>query len=257
MIVMLSCMAVALCFVSFGLGIMNLASPRAAAAAPPPSRPAPVPAPPEARKELEKADRLRAHVAAQRVETEELKAAIEEWKKQRAERQKELEDAGNRLATLQSLFAVENGKKTKNTDDLMRLRAAKELAARELAALRERIKQARGRVDAADKTIAELEKKIPKAETVIPWTTTFPIGSGQNPQFVECVKDAVVLQPQGQSFTLDQLKKKSAEFVQAIHRDFVAFGVRPEGFQSFNAAHALVVAKGLKVGYRPVEGFAH
>jgi uncharacterized phage infection (PIP) family protein YhgE len=255
MIILLSCMAVALCFMSFGLGLVNLTGSKAMAAPPaaPAPEPAPAPAPSEDRQDAKRNEELTARVAAQRDEVDKLKAALENQKKELERRVKELEQARNLLAKLQAQAAEEDGKLARGIETAAAQKKAAELAARELAALRERIRQARERIDAVEKKIKELREQIDKRKGEVDVTEIAPRGSGEDPQYVECLKDGVVLRPQGQQIALEQLKKKSPAFLQGIHRDFVVFLVRPQGFASFRAAHSLAAEKGLKVGYRPVE----
>jgi hypothetical protein len=252
-IILLSCMAVALCFMSFGLGLVNLTGSKAIA--PPPAAPAPAPAPAasEDRQDAKRNEELVARVAAQREEVEKLRAALEDQKKERERRLRELEDARNLLAKLQAQAAEEEKKVADGTKALAGQQAAAEQAARELAALRDRIRQARERIDAAERKIGELRAQLDKRRGEVDVTEIAPRGSGANPQYVECLKDGLVLRPQGQQIALGELKRKSSAFAQAIHRDFVVFLVRPQGYDSFRAAHSLAVEKGLKVGYRPVE----
>jgi hypothetical protein len=70
------------------------------------------------------------------------------------------------------------------------------------------------------------------------------IGSGEKPQWVECIKEGVILQPQGRRIDLAGLNNSPA-LLQAIRQTgYVVFLVRPQGFEAFQHARALAIARG-------------
>ncbi len=254
MIMLLSCLAVALCFLSFGLGMINLTGSQAAAqpAPPPPPVAAPVPPPPPpedhesraqaAQKKLE-LQRLNSELERQRQELERLQRELEQ---QKANLKKARQQLAALLAQAQSL-AQQVAERTG------RLAGEQQQTTQAQAELDRRITEARRQLQEAERKIEELKKKIDDRKFVDPLRIFGGSGSVKNPQWIECVRDAVVLQPQGERITVEQLKNKSSSFTQTARRSYLVFLIRPQGFDSFEQARELAQSQGAKFGFEPVD----
>jgi hypothetical protein len=69
-------------------------------------------------------------------------------------------------------------------------------------------------------------------------------------QHVECVRGAVILEPQHTRIPVAELR--NGGFVAAVTGRGASFLVRPDGIDSFMAARAIARAAGITVGYEPV-----
>lgn len=79
-------------------------------------------------------------------------------------------------------------------------------------------------------------------------------GGGGEPQWVECVEDAVILQPQGLRVDLTDLEDGADAFQQTLRRaEYVVFLVRPGGFAAFVEGRRLAEANGVRFGFEPVD----
>jgi hypothetical protein len=72
----------------------------------------------------------------------------------------------------------------------------------------------------------------------------------RSPQIVECLRGAVILQPQHTRVPVAALR--SGAFVTAVTGRGVNFLVRPDGIDSFLAARAVAREAGVPIGYEPV-----
>jgi hypothetical protein len=98
-----------------------------------------------------------------------------------------------------------------------------------------------------------LQNVIEEKRSVVVGQIYGGIGSGEKPQWVECIKEGVILQPQGRQIDLAGLNSFPA-LLQAIRqKGYVVFLVQPQGFEAFQLARALAISQGAKVGYEPVD----
>jgi hypothetical protein len=213
MVVLLGCFAIALSFVTLGLGAINLAEP------PPADRP---------QSPTDDSDRTREAVEEMRAKV--ARAAAEVQGIEKANKEKQVVAA--RQHEQEREAAAESDVMGQEADDL------------------------RGKIRDAERRADSLRTKIAESQRVRVDQLYGRAGTGLNPQWVECVADAVILQPQGTQVGLDALKGNSGDaFVQAIRKTgYAAFLVRPKGFESFLAARSLANKQdGVKVGFEPVD----
>jgi hypothetical protein len=106
----------------------------------------------------------------------------------------------------------------------------------------------------ADRTAADLQPRIADARSVDVTRIYGRAADGGDPQYVECVEGAVILQPQAQRITVAELEGRSPAFVAAVQaKGYAVLLVRPNGFASFKATRRVTEAVGAKLGHEPVE----
>jgi predicted nucleic acid-binding Zn-ribbon protein len=124
-------------------------------------------------------------------------------------------------------------------------------AARRQAAQQE---AARQRLEGLRAEAAELERRIAALQASVGQTQearrTRAALEGRSAQNVECVRGAVILQPQHTRIPVAELR--SGRFVTAVTGRGASFLVRPDGMDSFLAARAIARAAGVTIGYEPV-----
>jgi exonuclease VII large subunit len=239
MIIVFVCLAVAMSFISFGLGLVNLVSDKA---------PTPV------RAEVSEQER-------QNVEStkREIQALQREWEQLTTQiaRQKTTvpgnptsSEGQNRLLALQTQsedlakqIAELVGRVTELEKNLVgRTNSAKEAEFQ--------VADARRQINEADHSIEQLQQTIQDKQKMDVLKLG---GSMKDPQIVECVKDEVVLQPQGARISIRSIKGSDSKFVNAVRQKEVFFLVRPSGYESFDAALMAAQNLGATVGYEPVD----
>jgi predicted RNase H-like nuclease (RuvC/YqgF family) len=244
MIIVFGCLAVTLSFISFGLGFVNLAMAKGRTDQLPPVT---VEVSPQ---DLEARDRTKAEILALQKELEQLSAQIARTREASTERTQDPEGLRSRLLALQE-----------RSTELQSQIAAKEARLAELggqlAGKEGAVKEAefhtadlRRQLEAADETIKDLKNAIEDKQKI---DVTKLGGSMKNPQYVECLDGAIVLQPQGDRISIQAIKGSDSKFVAAVRRREVFFLVRPNGFESFDAALASAEKVGATVGYEPVD----
>ena len=245
MIIVFGCLAVTLSFISFGLGFVNLAQAKGETDKSPP-----------ARLEIAEHDRLasegiRKEIVALQKELEQLSAQIARGKQNlRQGAGATSDDAREQLLSLQRTsteLQSEIADKEARVTDLGTQLAGKETAVKEAEF---RVGDVRRQLGVADETAKELRRAIEEKEKM---DVRRLGGSMKDPQFVECRKSEVVLQPQGERITVQSIKSSDARFVAAVRKKEVFFLVRPSGFESFDAALIAAENLGATVGYEPVD----
>ena len=117
----------------------------------------------------------------------------------------------------------------------------------EMERIRERLSKER-------QEILELQGKLSESECV-DVASAYNGAGGElgRPQFVECVKDTVLLQPQGRAIPSSEISAASHEFLDGIgSTGYVVFCVRPNGFESFVKARSIAEENEIAIGYEPI-----
>ena len=250
----LSCLVAAVCFTTLGLGFVNIAGgPRLPAQ--PPQVPEPAPA-------------LQPHVAKadngqptedRKNELENLAVKLErEARDVDRQKQKLALDRATLLKSQNTLAAIE-----KQIQDGVRQ------ASEKATTVKGQAEQQRGsgsvNVEArladdlrqtaeADRKADELRREIRDKKTLFDPDHLFAgRDPGEKPLWVECVKGAVILLPQGERIPMEGLNTAPA-FKQAVSGRYVVFLVRPDGFGAFANARAAAEENGAKrLGYEPID----
>ncbi|MGI8990825.1 MAG: hypothetical protein ACR2I2_14765 [Bryobacteraceae bacterium] len=265
MIILLSCLAVAMCFTTLGMGFVNLASgPRIPAPAP---KLAPVAVPAnlevsgpdtagtedrrQARKKLLEERNKKTYDLALAQVSGQLRD-LDQEKRKLAQQQYTLQKARATLADLQKQLQEQLRQASEKTRNMSR--QAELDRAKAEAEAQARLIEAQKQLAELDKKAEELRKEIIERRTLFDPQRIFGGNkAGETPQFVECAKDAIVLIPQGSRISLDNLKKGSS-FDKAVTGKYVVFLVRPDGFDTFNVARASAEENGAeRLGYEPID----
>ncbi len=265
MVVLMGCLAVAMCFTTFGMGLLNVASESAAVqkaladkalSKPPVLEPVPVAAPvAEPDKALEselrrleqkksslaiQGETLTAELSRKAVEISAVKTVSEA-------RGKTITDLRDQSGQISAGVAALRTKLASTSADMRRALEIQSQLERQLAALKDQSAQASLRIQELRDAIAE------KRNTFDP-AVTARMGPGREAAWVECVKGAVVLIPSKESFAVQDLVAHPDRFSQAVKNKHVGFLIRPEGFNSFSAARQVAERSGVKsIGYEPVD----
>ncbi|MDQ6665604.1 MAG: hypothetical protein M3Z23_14580 [Acidobacteriota bacterium] len=280
MIILLSCLAVAMCFTTLGMGFVNLASgPRIPAPHPTPKiGPAVVPAKLEISRpepiEKESEERLQAKALKLAKAEEERKKLLEEQNKKQydvalaqvsrqsrdldqekrklTQQQETLQKARATLTDLQKQLQDQLRQATERTRNMSR--QAELDRAKAEADAQARLIESQKQLAALDKKAGELRQEIIDRKTLFDPQRIFGgAKTGGTPQWVECAKDLIVLIPQAERISLDKLKKGSS-FDKAVTGKYVVFLVRPNGFETFNVARAAAEENGAEgLGYEPID----
>lgn len=212
MILLLICLAAALSFVSFGFGLINLAS---------------------AKQGTSQDRQLQAELDQKMAQLIQGQQTFERLRKAN-------EDLAGEVETKKTALAKQAGEQQQQAQDL--------------SALERRLQEVREQIAHEERTAQDLRRRISDKTSVSVGQIYGRTGSGKVPQWVECVKGGVVLQPQGERIGLDALKQKSSTFMQAIrHKGYVVFLVRPQGFEAFQEARQLAAGERVTLGYEPVD----
>jgi hypothetical protein len=101
--------------------------------------------------------------------------------------------------------------------------------------------------------IARLRKRQEDAVrvNVARWLAT--TNSAEKPQWVECGKDEVVLQPQGTRFAGPDWEAANAPLVAALNSSFAVLLVRPSGFDACAAVRRILEAHRIEYDLAPVD----
>lgn len=114
-----------------------------------------------------------------------------------------------------------------------------------------KIREKQKKVNKAEKKIRELNRKIEAKMKMVEVGQLYGKNRGENPRYVECNKNGLILQPQGLRLPASDIKNL---FIRSIEGyGSVVFLVRPQGFESFIEARKIVEKKGIKVGHEPVD----
>lgn len=266
MVILLSCVAVSLSFVSFGLGFVNLATQkRTTRVATPVQTPAPLPEP------VPWPNPHQPDAIAEQQDLEKRQAAVEQQKRDVERQRDELGQAQQALAGSQAALSqlqAEIQRRAREAEEMRNrvnsLERDRDNRSRARSEMERRLAELRRQVGDEERRIEELRKQVDKRKEINVGRLCPGCASLKNPQWVECIEDAAVLQPQGERFTLAQLKANSSPFGQAVKHCSqrsddpceLIFVVRPKGFPVFEAAReAAEKFKGekLRVGYEPVD----
>lgn len=238
MIVVYVCLAVAMSFISFGLGLVNLAKDTSG----PPARPQ------VSQQEQQSTDQARHEVQALRHELEQLSTEIA--RRKAASTAGEKSEAQDRLSALQS----QSAEMARQIADLEGRVAdlQKNLVGKTNSVKEAEFQLADGRLQLAEagETIEQLKQSI---EDKKKFDVLHLGGSMRHPQDIECVKDDIIIQPQNERISVKSIKGSNSHFVDAVRNREVLFLVRPSGFESFDAALGAARNLGATVGYEPVD----
>lgn len=152
----------------------------------------------------------------------------------------------------------ENQQLSRNLDEkraaIGKQQAEQTAAAQQLATAEQRVDGLRDQISKAERTATELRQKIDEKQSVSVGQLNPGRRSDKNPQWVECRRSTVTLQPQGRPVSLDELKQKSAVFTAAVKAaGYIVFLVRPDGFETFTEARTLAEQAEVEIGYEPVD----
>ena len=264
MIILLSCLAVAMCFTTLGLGFVNLASG--------PRMPAPVAeaklAPPQIRATPAFVDEpVRQPVQPEAVKKkilEEAKKQIETGLADVGRQSRELDQAKRNLALQQETLAKSRNSLSelqKQSQEMARqasertksLNPVEIQRARVLADGEAHLADAKRQVAEADRREEEIRGEIHDKKTLFDPRRIFGAGkTGDRPQLVECVQGGVLLVPQGERISVGNLGS-APSFIQAVNGRYVVFLVRPTGYDAFVSARTAAEQHGAThLGYEPI-----
>lgn len=256
MIILLSCLALALTFVDFGLGLVNLAGAQETQLAQPAP---PIPPPPKSdpddaglEQARQQARQLQSEIDRSRREAEQSRQEAEHRQQARDQARAGLADARSQLAASQAQArglegAVAGRRSEQAAQQAQRQRREQEQAAAQVAALRRQLEQAEQRA-------RELQRQVRDGDLVDPGQLCGGRCSGKQPQFVECHGQGVTLQPQGETMALAQLRANQNQFRKVLGAQrYVMFLIRPSGIAAFKAARPIVEGKGFEFGFEPVD----
>jgi hypothetical protein len=266
MVILLGCLAVAMCFTTLGMGFVNIASSAA-----------------KANQLAAIAREGRAVAAVKPVEDPEaaLKAKDEILEEQilaltrRKETLTDMRQAGKAvLDGMQRNLSIERVKAEQNRGKLEAIGAQEKQLQAKVGELRTRVAGAseeerrqlelrtqlerqladiKGRIAQTVRRIQELRASIEDKKNSLSVGLLQP-RDGRITTWIECTRGAIVLLPQGSRLSLTELSAVPAAFVRAIAGRHVEFLIRPDGFQSFNAARDAAEGHGASsIGYEPVD----
>lgn len=258
LIVLLSCLAVALTFLTFGLGLVNLAEAKTGSTigASPPNQP---PLSPEtgaasAAERERQARQLSGEIAQLNQLAEQYQQEAARHREARKEAERRLEEARRRASTaeaqareLENLVRARTAALLAQRSEQQRANQQRMAAAAHLATLRRELEQ-------AEQRIRDLRRRLQETDLLDPGQLCGGSCAGKNPQFAECDSTGVTLQPQGNRFTPEELSRNPELFRKALgHRRYVLFLVRPSGIAAFRAARSCIEGHGFEFGFEPVE----
>jgi len=189
---------------------------------------------------------------------EKLRTELERLTKERDARQGEHKDVKSALDQTQTGNSERQGRLAAKRSSIEREEAEEGARAKQRVADAAEVARLQQEIKRLEAEIEELKRKIAKRKASFDPLQIVP-GSGveekvaKNPLWLECVKDAVVVRPQGQTFSVAQLQKKEAAFVSVVRGRYVVLLVRPDGFVSFDAARSLAEPGAQSMGYEPVD----
>jgi len=264
MIILLSCLAVAMCFTTLGMGFVNLARSKVAAMTLGASI-KPTTAVPEKPSALTKISLPVSKSEPQKLQQTTARDQTDNPAQQEQEIQAKLESN-------QQAIALEQSKAAENAQRMKDLRAAEAQLSARIAILRSGIsknaaeeltqlglrsqleqesKDLQQRISAIDRRIEELKRLVAGAQRVAITNLLIRLG---NSVWVECTRAGIVLLPKGDRVELTELQKGSERFLTAVANHRVQFLVRPDGFESFQVARTAAEQRGAtSLGYEPID----
>lgn len=266
MVILLGCLAVAMCFTTLGMGFVNIASSAAAAAKAAPTRSdAPhlstVPKRVDSRAELKRNAVL---VQKQLLALEQNKQTLAEQE----QAEKAAVDSTSQSVSVertklewnkQELAAIEVQKQQllyKASEIQGSLSGSAEEERRQLqlrAQLEQQLDETRRQIAQAVRRIQDLRESIEDRKYSLA-VDLLKQRDGRPTAWVECTRSEIVLLPQGSHVSLKELAALPPGFLQAIARKNVEFLIRPDGFHAFHLARELAEQHGaLSIGYEPVD----
>ena len=124
---------------------------------------------------------------------------------------------------------------------------------KEMAAIKQEIKKYQAKIAKVNKEIAVLKAKIKEAEKG--YIDVGRLGGSlqiENPLYIECVKEGLIIQPKGKTVSLAEIESLFKRIIEGEY--CVVFLVRPSGFESFLKAREIAEKKeGLTIGYEPID----
>ncbi len=165
-----------------------------------------------------------------------------------------------------------------NIDEIKKKDAELELLKKELDELERKIKEKESELakmppsidDALEKEVEKLRKAIKEAEekkktlddklrktsdkdVFNPWKDFPGTLYLQNPLFVECKENLIVLYPDEKILTVSELDKKNPFFDAKQKHDSIVFLVRPNGFDTFEKSISKAKETKLSIAYEPID----
>ena len=270
MVILLGCLAVAMCFTTLGMGFVNIAS-SATAAAKAAAKLPDVKLSSFTKKIDDSVAELKRNEAIVRKQI----AALEQQKQNLAD--EEQAEKATVDSTLQGL-SVERTKLERNKEELAAVEAQKkQLTARASAVqadiqaklagsaeeerrqlqlraqLEQQLDDTRRQIAQAVRRIQELRESIEDRKYSLA-VELLRQRDGKPTAWVECTRSEIVLLPQGSHVALKDLGAAPAGFLQAIAGKNVEFLIRPEGFRAFHLARQVAEQHGASnIGYEPVD----
>ncbi len=269
MVILLGCLAVAMCFTTLGMGFVNIASSATAAKAA--AKVPDVKLSSFTKKIDDSVAELKRNEAIMRKQI----AALEQQKQNLAgEEQTEKAAVDSTLQGLsveqtklernkEELAAVETQKKqlTSRVNEMQadmraKLAGSAEEERRQLqlrAQLEQELDDTRRQIAQAVRRIQELRESIEDRKYSLS-VELLRQRDGRPTAWVECTRSEIVLLPQGSHVSLKDLGAAPAGFLQAIAGKNVEFLIRPEGFHAFHLARQVAEQHGASnIGYEPVD----
>jgi septal ring factor EnvC (AmiA/AmiB activator) len=253
-LLVLCCLVVVTVFLCFSMGAVNLSTQAAAIAPIAQTAPPPPPAP-----------ALQAKKSAMETESGALEKKLEELLRKS-------ETAKAELARLHQLLVAAAGAAgkgdeisalLKNLEGLNRqLEEQKKLLTSLVIApdhsMEKDMRKLRDQVAALEREIEELRKRLAvKPSEPSTFSARQLLASGtthlSNPLFVECRSGGITIHPEKTELTTSELEKRNPFSSLPSGMDGVVFLVRPDGFESFQAAYELVHKAGLKRFYEAID----
>ncbi len=117
--------------------------------------------------------------------------------------------------------------------------------------LEEQLQKTRQQVAEADRRIQELQRNLAAAQKVVDDQFSIRLGDGA---WIECLSDSLVLLPERERVTLQRLQSDATSLLKVVANRKIQFLIRPDGFASFNAARAAIEQHGItSYGYEPID----
>ncbi len=250
----LICLVAAMSFTTLGLGFVNIAGGPSL-----PAKPAPLPEPAPAPQPQVPAAIDGPAVERQKKEFENLTGKLEQEARDVDRQKRKLAlDRTTLLKSQNTLAVIEKQLQDGVRQASEKANAVKGQAEQQrgngIANIDARLAEDLRQTAEADRKADELRREIREKKTLFDPDRLFAgRDAGVKPQWIECVKGAVILFPQGEKIFIEGLKTAPA-FTQAVSGRYVVFLVRPDGFGAFAKARAAAEENGAKrLGYEPID----
>lgn len=262
MIILLSCLAVAMCFTTLGMGFVNIATgmnAKKAALALAKAKPLPPAPKEEAKPDSGKSDqaiemeirKLQEQGASVEKEREALTSKLESAHRNLDVERESAVNTRQRIDELRTqttrIAASLGDLRTKLADNSAEARRQLQLRAQ----LEQQKSEASRQIAETERRIQELRKAIEEKKSTFDATAAFAPGTPTS--FVECSREGVSIIGRAERFSMQELGRNPGGFLKVLGKRQVQFLIRPDGFSAFNAARDAAEKNGVAIGYEPVD----